>query len=71
MARTAAAGSVKTHAVAMSTPMLQRTLNMRRVIPTPKMAPVMVCVVLTGIPNHEASKIVRPPPVSAQKPLMG
>src|SRR5207248_8457372 len=39
--------------------------------PTPEMAPVMVCVVLTGMPKCEAMNSVMAPLVSAQKPPNG
>ena len=39
--------------------------------PTPTIAPVMVCVVDTGMPNADARKSVIAPPVSAQKPPTG
>ena len=35
------------------------------------MAPVMVWVVLTGIPRNDARKMAPAPPVSAQTPLKG
>ena len=35
------------------------------------MAPVMVCVVLTGTPSDEAMSTEMPPAVSAQKPPKG
>jgi len=35
------------------------------------MAPVIVCVVLTGMPNLVASRMLNAPPVSAQKPPTG
>ena len=39
--------------------------------PTPTMAPVMVWVVETGMPQWASARMVTPPPVSAQKPPMG
>ena len=39
--------------------------------PTPLIAPVMVWVVETGMPNADARKIAVAPPVSAQKPPYG
>jgi hypothetical protein len=39
--------------------------------PTPTMAPVMVCVVDTGMPSAVARNSVSAPPVSAQKPPTG
>jgi hypothetical protein len=41
------------------------------VAPTPTIDPVMVCVVLTGMPKCEATRMIAPPPVSAQKPPTG
>ena len=39
--------------------------------PTPRRAPTKLCVVETGIPRLEASKIVQAAPNSAQKPRVG
>ena len=39
--------------------------------PIPNIAPVIVCVVLTGIPNPDAIKRVMAALVSAQKPSTG
>jgi len=41
------------------------------VAPTPMIAPVMVCVVLTGMPKCVAKNKVSAPAVSAQKPSKG
>ena len=49
----------------------QRTAESRRVAPTPMIAPVIVCVVLTGIPPRIAKKSVRAPAVSAANPPTG
>jgi len=68
---TADTGIVSTQAQTMVPAMFQRTAESRLLAPTPAMAPVMVCVVLTGTPNADASRIVAPPPVSAQKPPKG
>src|SRR5690606_31552294 len=70
-ANDADAGRVRIQAVTIRVPTLQRTAEKRWVMPTPKMAPVMVCVVLTGMPNHERTRMVAPPPVSAQNPPTG
>jgi len=43
-------GTVITHAQSTLLATLQRTAESRRVAPTPMIAPVIVCVVLTGIP---------------------
>ena len=48
-----------------------RTALARWVEPTPTMAPVMVWVVDTGMPNVVARNKVIAPPVSAQKPPTG
>ncbi len=39
--------------------------------PTPMIAPVIVCVVLTGIPSAEATNKLVAAPDSAQKPSTG
>ena len=44
------------------------TAVMRRVVPTPTIAPVIVWVVLTGIPPQAAAITAIPPAVSALKP---
>jgi len=49
----------------------QRTPESRFVAPTPMIAPVIVCVVLTGIPPNAVMSSVRPPAVSAQNPPAG
>ena len=49
----------------------QRTADAWRVEPTPTIAPVMVCVVETGMPSPVARNSVMAPPVSAQKPPTG
>ena len=43
----------------------------RRREPMPMMAPVMVCVVLTGMPNPDEMNNVVAAPNSAQKPSTG
>ena len=63
----AEAGMVKIHAHTMLPATPQRTVEMLRVEPTPTIAPVMVCVVETGMPMAVARKSVMAPPVSAQK----
>ena len=40
-------------------------------MPTPTMAPVMVCVVLTGTPSADATRMHDAPAVSAQNPPKG
>ena len=67
----AEAGMVKIHAQTMLPATPQRTAETRRVDPTPTIAPVIVCVVETGIPNALAMKSMIAPPTSAQKPWTG
>ena len=45
------AGIVRTHAQTICRATPQRTADSRRVAPTPMIAPVIVCVVLTGMPK--------------------
>ncbi len=47
---------VSTHAQTIRPATPQRTADRRRVAPTPTIAPVMVCVVLTGTPSAVAVK---------------
>ena len=49
----------------------QRTADSRCVAPTPTIAPVIVCVVLTGMPSRVANRMVNAPAVSAQNPPTG
>src|SRR5262245_31332427 len=49
----------------------QRTAEKRCVAPTPRIAPVIVWVVDTGIPQTDAAITVAAAPVSAQKPENG
>ena len=65
------AGMVMIHAQTMRPATPHRTARLPRVAPTPTMAPVMVCVVETGMPAAATARMVTPPPVSAQKPPMG
>ena len=67
----AAAGIVSTQAQTIRPATPQRTAEKRCVDPTPTIAPVMVCVVLTGMPKYVATEIASAPPVSAQKPPTG
>src|SRR6516162_9069782 len=67
----AAPGMVRIQAQTMRRVMPQRTAERRRVAPTPTIAPVMVCVVLTGIPKMALATMVIPPAVSAEKPPKG
>src|SRR5579859_5325616 len=67
----AAPGMVRTQAQTMRRVTPQRTAERRRVAPTPTMAPVMVWVVLTGMPKTAFAMIVSPPAVSAANPPNG
>ena len=51
----AAAGIVRIHAQTIRPAMPQRTAERRVVAPTPTMAPVIVWVVLTGMPGHRGA----------------
>src|SRR6266516_888252 len=67
----AAAGivAIQAHTIRPATP--QRTAEKRCTAPTPVIAPVIVCVVLTGIPKCEETNSVIAPAVSAQNPPNG
>lgn len=60
---------IQAHTILPATP--QRTAERRRVAPTPTIAPVIVCVVETGMPKELARKSVIAPAVSAAKPPTG
>ena len=62
---------VVAHATTMLAATPHRTAEGRLVAPTPTMAPVIVCVVLIGMPKWEAMRSVKAPPVSAEKPPIG
>ncbi len=64
-------GMVKIHAHIKLTVTPQRTADKRLVAPTPIMAPVIVCVVLTGMPKPSVRIRVAAPAVSAQTPTRG
>src|SRR5262249_8519384 len=64
-------GSVNTHALTMRPPTPHRTADKRRVAPAPMIAPVIVCVVDTGMPKNVAPYSVSAPPISAAKPRIG
>ena len=64
----AAPGIVRTQAQTMRRVTPQRTAERRRVAPTPTIAPVMVCVVLTGMPKWAVASSVSAPADSAAKP---
>ena len=64
-------GIVMIHAQTMFPATPHRTALMRFKEPTPMIAPVIVCVVLTGIPKAEATNKLVAAPASAQKPSTG
>ena len=64
-------GIVRTQAQSIFPATPQRTAVRRFVDPTPMIAPVMVWVVLTGMPATEAPMMATAAAVSAQKPPMG
>ena len=64
-------GIVNTHAQTILNVTPQRTAENLFLAPTPITAPVMVCVVLTGIPNSMVEYKVSAPALSAQKPSNG
>src|SRR6266699_2555520 len=70
-AKNAAAGIVKTQAHTILPATRHLTAESRVVDPTPAIAPVMVCVVDTGIPAAVAPNNVSAPAVSAQNPPTG
>ncbi len=65
------AGIVSTQAQTIRAATPQRTAETRFVEPTPTIAPVLVCVVLTGIPASAVPNSVMAPAVSAQNPPTG
>lgn len=62
---------VKSQAQMMFPATPQRTAESLLVEPTPTMAPVMVCVVLTGIPATVAPMMEQAAAVSALNPPIG
>src|SRR6266700_6613984 len=64
-------GIVNTHAQTIRRAKPHLTAWTRRTDPTPTIAPVMVCVVLTGIPPWTAMNRDIAPAVSAAKPATG
>jgi hypothetical protein len=70
-ANVAAAGMVRTHAHTILPATRHLTADSLVVDPTPAIAPVIVCVVETGIPNIVAPNNVIAPAVSAQNPPTG
>ena len=69
--KAAVAGIVSSHAVARSRSTSQRTLFRRSAAPTPMMAELMTCVVLTGPPTSAAPKITDAPAICDAKPWIG
>ena len=67
----AARGMVRIHAHTMVPATPHFTADTRRVAPTPMIAPVIVCVVDTGMPRWVARNSVMAPEVSAQNPPKG
>ena len=67
----AQAGIVRTHAHKIRPASPQRTARTREVAPTPTIAPVIVWVVLTGMPKLDALRMTIAPADSAQKPPTG
>src|SRR4051794_41948705 len=70
-AMNAAQGSVRIHARTIRCPQIQRTERTPRVVPTPRIAPVIAWVVEMGIPRRVAPMIVMAAAGSAQKPPTG
>jgi len=64
-------GMVKIHAQIIFPATPQRTAESLFVAPTPTIAPVMVWVVLTGIPKMDAPMMAQAAPASALKPPIG
>ncbi len=62
---------VKIHAQIMFPATPQRTEESLLVAPTPTIAPVIVWVVLTGIPKTDAPMMAQAAPASALKPPIG
>jgi hypothetical protein len=60
---------IQAHTMRRATP--HRTADNRWIAPTPIIAPVIVCVVLTGIPARAVPKRVVAPALSAQNPPNG
>src|SRR3954452_7058483 len=67
----AAQGMVRTHAMTIRWPQIHRTDRSPRVVPTPRIDPVMAWVVLMGTPPNVAAKMVVAAAVSAQNPPTG
>ena len=67
----AEAGIVSSQAHTRPAASPQRTRAGFCTAPVPRMAPVIVCVVETGIPRPEARNSVAAPPAEAAEPLAG
>src|SRR5580704_6716643 len=68
----AAQGRVRIHAMTIRSPQIQRTERTPRVVPTPRIEPVIAWVVEMGIPPMDVKPIiVAAAAVSAQKPPTG
>src|SRR3569623_597019 len=67
----AEAGMVNIQAQTILPAIPHRTADIFFAEPTPTIAPVMVCVVDTGMPSADAMNKVIAPPVSAQNPPTG
>ena len=61
-------GNVMTQVITMSLTTLKLMADRRFTAPTPIMAVVFVCVVLTGIPKMENPRRQAAPAISAEKP---
>ena len=61
-------GNVMTQVITMSLTTLKLMADRRFTAPTPMMAVVFVCVVLTGIPKMENPRRQAAPAISAEKP---
>src|SRR5215831_4998696 len=70
-AKIAAMGMVNTQAQTILPATRHLTADRRVVEPTPAIAPVIVCVVDTGMPKYVAPNNVIDPAVSAQNPPTG
>src|SRR5438874_2250858 len=68
---TAEAGMVRIHAQTIRPATPQRTAEKRWIAPTPMIAPLIVCVVLTGMPPIAVPRSVIAPAASAQNPPTG
>src|SRR6476646_8510960 len=64
-------GIVRIQAITIRSPQIQRTLRTPFIVPTPRIDPVIACVVLIGMPRCVATMIVEAADVSAQKPPTG